>query len=115
LSDKTETNEQRVVLPRAEWKAFTEEVRNLIREDEQLLTAYNRLLNAYDQLSQTYNQTSKKETPGKQPSRGRGLFGRKQAPEPKRSCPYCGSSLDPKDKSCPACGRAIDSIPEQKD
>ena len=115
MSEKIEANEQRVVLPRAEWKAFAEEVRNLIREDEQLLTAYNKLLNAYDQLSETYSQLSKKEAPGKQPSRGRGLFSRKQAPTPKRSCPYCGANLAPQDKSCPACGRAIDSIPEQKD
>ncbi len=115
MSEKTEPSEQRVVLPRAEWKAFTDEVRSLIREDEELLNAYNRLLNAYDQLSETYNKLTNKEAPGKQTSRSRGLFSRRQPPASKRSCPYCGTDLDPKDKVCRACGRSVDSILEKQE
>ena len=115
MSEKTEPSQQRVILPRAEWKAFIDDVRKLIRADEELLNAYHRLLKAYDQLSEAYGQLSEKEIPEKQAPRGRGLFGRKQATASKRSCKYCGSDLDPKDKSCPTCGKNIDSIPEPQE
>ncbi len=115
MTEKTEESKPLVILPRTEWKAFTDDVRQLIRSDEELLNAYNRLLNAYEQLSEAYSQLSQKWAPGKRTSGVRGLFGRRQASDSTRSCTSSGASLEPKDKTCPACGKSVESAPEQKE
>ncbi|MFH0848379.1 MAG: zinc-ribbon domain-containing protein [archaeon] len=114
MSEKKSSEQQRVVLPRAEWKAFTDDVRKLIHADEELLNAYHRLLKAYDQLSEAYSQLPEGEMQGKRSLGGRSLFGRRQTPTSLRPCPYCGSGVEPEAKSCPACGRRINPSLQQQ-
>ena len=115
MTEKTEQAQEFIVLPKAEWKAFADDVRQLIHADEELLNAYNKLLNAYDQLSEEFTVLSEKGAPGKRTSGARGLFGRRHAPDAARLCPNCGSNLEPKDKICPACGKSVEPAPEQKE
>lgn len=123
MSQKTEPDSV-VVLPRAEWKAFTDDVRMLIRADEELSRAYNRLLKTYDQVFQAYSQLTQGGAGRGKRSGLRGLFRRRQPePEPQmvsrpqvtrpqptgismRMCSYCGADLDPNDKFCRTCGKA---------
>jgi hypothetical protein len=114
MTERAEGDQERVVLPRAEWKAFADDVRRLIQADEELMNAYNRLLNAYDQLSDERSQSDEKDAQKKRAPGVRGLFGRRQGLTSDRTCQNCGSSLDPKDKNCPGCGRAIDPGAEQQ-
>ena len=113
LTEKTAQAQDYIVLPKNEWRAFADDVKQLIHADEELLNAYNKLLKSYDQLSEEFTVLSERGVQGKRTSGGRGLFGRRQAPDTARSCPNCGSNLEPKDKTCPACGKSVEPVPEQ--
>jgi len=112
LAEKTETSRQNILLPKAEWEAFTDEVRKLIRADEELLDAHNRILTVYDQLLNAYEQLLRES---QKPSRVRGFFGRRQTQQAQvttRPCPYCRTPLEPRDRFCPACGRTTEQAQE---
>ena len=111
MTDKTEVSRQNVVLPRAEWEAFMDDVRKLIRADQELSDAHNRILSAYDQLQNSYEQLLREHP---KTSRVRGLFRRKQTQQMQetqvatRSCTYCHATLEPRDRFCPTCGRTTE-------